>query len=600
MDTIKCNELKNIIFSHLNFNFDGEINFIKKDGVYAKHSENGAVIGFEDKITLCRALFVFAKEYSKGERNFEIFQKKHFKDCGVMVDCSRNAVLTVEGAKSYIKNMAALGLNFLMLYTEDTYEIKEYPYFGYLRGRYTKDEIKEITDYAEKFGIEVIPCIQTLAHLSKFLKWKQPFVLRDTEDILLVDGEETYKFIECAVKSVSEMFKSKRIHIGMDEAHNVGLGKFLDKFGFQNRFEIITRHLNKVVEICKKYGLEPMMWSDMFFRLASSSNDYYDEENTIPEETINSIPDVGMVYWDYYTKNEEMYLKQIKKHRQLKRPVIFAGGISVWYGHLPEFDQTLETSFAALKACAKEKIDTVFATLWGDDGNECCAQFSSSLLPFYSEFFYLGENCTEDDVKSASEFLTDQTFDLTKIIGSFDYRKDKTFVRGKVLLYSDILYGSGINGEIVSSLTARYESFLPEIKKAMDKKDANFKKYEFAYVLYEICKTKAELDLNLQKKYLENDTSYLRNVSENVLPNLKKLYMKFKTLHKNMWYEIYKPFGFEVLSIRYGGVVSRINDAIDAINAYLDKNEKICELCEKRLESNTIVYRDTTPTSFRW
>lgn len=61
-----------------------------------------------------------------------------------MPDCSRNAVLNVEGAKLLIRHLAVMGFNALMLYTEDTYEIEGYPYFGYMRGRFTKAELKEL------------------------------------------------------------------------------------------------------------------------------------------------------------------------------------------------------------------------------------------------------------------------------------------------------------------------------------------------------------------------------------------------------------------------------------------------------------------------
>ena len=37
-----------------------------------------------------------------------------------------------------------MGLNSLMLYMEDTYEIPEYPYFGHLRGRYSQSDFAGI------------------------------------------------------------------------------------------------------------------------------------------------------------------------------------------------------------------------------------------------------------------------------------------------------------------------------------------------------------------------------------------------------------------------------------------------------------------------
>ena len=59
------------------------------------------------------------------------------KYLGVMVDCSRNAVLTVSAAKRLIDALHNMGYYMLMLYTEDTYEVDNQPKFGYLRGRFT-------------------------------------------------------------------------------------------------------------------------------------------------------------------------------------------------------------------------------------------------------------------------------------------------------------------------------------------------------------------------------------------------------------------------------------------------------------------------------
>ena len=47
-----------------------------------------------------------------------------FRRFGTMLDCSRNAVMTVEALKRWIDLTADLGYNTLLLYTEDTYEIE--------------------------------------------------------------------------------------------------------------------------------------------------------------------------------------------------------------------------------------------------------------------------------------------------------------------------------------------------------------------------------------------------------------------------------------------------------------------------------------------
>lgn len=153
---------------------------------------------------------------------------KHF---GVMLDCSRNAVPKVSTVKKLIDVLQVMGYNTLELYTEDTFEITDEPYFGYLRGRYTGAEIREMDEYAKAQGIELIPCVQTLAHFTNPVKLPRFAEITDIDDILLIDDEKTYAFIERIFATLAENFTSRNVHIGMDEAHHVGLGKYLDKHG---------------------------------------------------------------------------------------------------------------------------------------------------------------------------------------------------------------------------------------------------------------------------------------------------------------------------------------------------------------------------------
>jgi len=182
-------------------------------------------------------------------------EQVHFDTLGLMLDASRNAVSTVGTLKLLLRRMALMGMNLLMLYTEDTYEVPSQPYIGYLRGRYTQAELRELDAYAAKLGIEMIPCIQALAHLAQMLHWPVFGSVCDTHDILLVDENKTYKLLEQMIAAASAPYRSKRIHIGMDEAHNLGLGNYLDRHGFRPRFQIMNDHLRRVVAITNRLGL---------------------------------------------------------------------------------------------------------------------------------------------------------------------------------------------------------------------------------------------------------------------------------------------------------------------------------------------------------
>ena len=153
--------VKDLIFSMTGCTYAGEINFVNSEGVYAKYDGTSAKVGGCDTAAVCRALTEFSAHFLKGENAFCIKRERAFRRCGVMLDLSRDGAMRVDKIKEYIRAIAALGLNVLMLYLEDLYPLEGYSYFGYQRGAYTAEELKEIDDYAATFGIETVPCIQT-------------------------------------------------------------------------------------------------------------------------------------------------------------------------------------------------------------------------------------------------------------------------------------------------------------------------------------------------------------------------------------------------------------------------------------------------------
>lgn len=125
-----------------------------------------------------------------------------------MADCSRNAVMNVTFAKSYIRTLACMGFNMLELYTEDTYEIAGEPYFGYMRGRFSAAELKELDAYGRMFGVELVPCIQTLAHLNAITRWPRYAPMIDCNDILLAGDDRTYELVDKMFATLAECFTS--------------------------------------------------------------------------------------------------------------------------------------------------------------------------------------------------------------------------------------------------------------------------------------------------------------------------------------------------------------------------------------------------------
>ena len=498
---------------------------------------------------------------------------KNFKTCGVMIDCSRNAVLKPETFKDILRIMSRMGLNTAMLYTEDTYEIDGYPYFGYMRGAYTKAELKDMDAYASSVSIELIPCIQTLGHLAMALRWPYADNIKDCPDILLVNEPETYKFIDAMLKSCRECFSTNKIHIGMDEAHNVGLGNYLAKHGYQNRFDILSSHLSKITEIAAKYRFKPMMWDDMFFRLASKTGKYHDMDAIIPKDLPEKIPqNVSLVYWDYSHEDIETYLTLIKKHREMGREVIFAGSIRACYSIGIDYNKTFYASVPALKACRETGIKDVFATIWGDDGAEVNIYTTLLGMQLYAEYARNDEVSDEhlrERFKKCTGYDMD-TFLLLDIEGfprKWSHNEvTKQQAISKQVLYQDVMLGLFDKNFEGIDLKGHYRKKLEALNK-INVPTGLEKLFDYQKQLLIVLIQKCDMGLRITEAHKTHDMSALALL----LKELETLYKDIVILHKKfrmLWLSTNKPFGLERVDLRFGGLLTRITVAMERLSDF--------------------------------
>ena len=547
-------------------------------GLKVDWSGGMASVQAEDRSALCRALFLLSLAVSENKSSLHVEERRHFAHCGAMLDMSRNRVMTVEGVKKWIDRQAALGLNLLMLYTEDTYEVPEYPYFGYLRGRYTREELKEIDDYAFAMGVELVPCVQTLGHLKQFLQWPSSASLRDQPGILLIDEEKTYDFLDSALGTLSGCFRTRRIHIGMDEAHGVGLGNYLLRHGMTDRFELLSRHLERVVAICRKYGFRPMMWSDMYFRLGSKTNSYYDPESHVPDRIISSLPPVEMVYWDYYHTDEAFYEHMLEEHRRMKRNTVFAGGVWTWSGFLPNREHTLRTMLPALRTNVRKETDTVIATFWGDDGAETDYLLGMDRLTLFSEACWKGESFSAEECEPAARCLTGMGTEVRNAFDAFyaDSWEDST---GKALIWCDPLYPCGISEKQKEILARAAEGAEAVLDAAPSTPET-----VYALALFRTLRGKIRLIRSIRSAYAGKDRQALSCICAGELPALVKAYEALAEAHRALWESNSRRQGWEVLALRYGGAVGRLKDVAGELERFASgRLESIPELDEAEL-----------------
>lgn len=504
--------------------------------------------------------------------------KKNYETLGVMIDFSRNGVMTLPSLKSFLTTIRKMGYNTLFLYMEDTYEIPEEPYFGYMRSRYTVEELREIDDFCASIGIEAIPCIQTLAHIKTYIKWDKVPV--DYDDIMLVGEERTYELIANMFKTLSSCFRSRRIHIGMDEAYLLGRGEYYHKYGHVESEKIIKEHLDKICKLAEPYDYKLLLWSDMFFRSWNGGRYFTNELRKVPDEAIAALPkSVIPVYWDYYRSRAEDYDAMLKMHAQFSPDTWFAGGAWCWEGFAPLNQFSINSMSEAMKACRINKTKNIFMTMWGDDGMEC-SHFSQ--LP---ALHYIAEcargNFDEEKIKAKFKRIVDVDYDdfmKCDLPNLLTDEPRKYEAPSKYMLYSDPFVGF-LDYTVKEGAGALYGKYRDELY-AVAKKT---RKYGYVFntlaALSDVLEIKYELGTRTRKAYKAGDKAELMRLAKEDYTELSKRVRNFYKLFERQWYIDNKPSGMEIHDGRLGALIARLDACRRRLAAYAEgRLDKIDEL----------------------
>ena len=551
------------VFDIVGFQYDGTLKVTAFDGVQVRYADGMATIGCPSRSQLARGLFLLAKELSAGKQTVTVQQKPYFRELGVML--SVQVPKTVNTVVDYMAHMAALGFNYLLLYMETSYEVKEYPFFGYMRGCYTADELRAIDEAGDALGIEVIPCVQTFGHMTNYLRWPAAAPVRENAECLLVGEEKTYAFIETLIRTLRGIFKTKRIHVGFDETRGLGLGKSFKLHGPQNPVDMYNYHLTRVKEICFRHGLKPMIWSDMPFRLGGDGESgEYDMKSVIPESTLKAMEGVDLCFWDYYNVAYEFYDSVMKRHKSFPGAnILFSGGVWVLDNYIMNMPHTLNTMKPALRAALDNQIASVNATVWGNAGNTNHDQ-SFFGLPVFSEYCYLGHSCTEEDIYSTMEYLTKVSRRFLAAACEFHLGYKDSLKLGSRFVCCDILYRMLRHSRNRDGTPVDFDAMPARLETArqivLEDPGCNedILPRQYAANLLEIAAIKCRILSSIRDRYLARDWEYLREVSDVLIPKLIPLYEQVGEQKQALWLKGTKPFGIEVIQMDFAAMIARM------------------------------------------
>lgn len=494
---------------------------------------------------------------------------------GFMMDCSRNAVAMPETARHLLSVLALAGYDYLGLYLEDTYELPGEPYFGYKRGRYSAKELKEIVAAAQVLGLEVVPYIQVLAHLKKLANWKMYFDHMDINDILLVGDEKTYELIGKMLRFCKEIFPTKRIHIGSDEAFCLGRGKYLDAHGYRSSKDIYIEHMKRVFALCREEGLEPEFWADAF----------YDMEESRPDALKMFDGTQLPVVWHYSAGEAEQLKKDLEKMKSYAGKVMFAGGLWKWMGYVPDNSYSKKCVDILVGTAMDCGVDDILMTAWGDDGNE------SSVFSVMPSLWYTAQKLYPNDADQSAMLLaftgyTKEEWELPDRLNHM--MPEKTLGNSlnnaaKYLMANDYVIGL-MDYNIPDHAGDLYRELLPKLEQ-LAQRSGQFSYLFASYAaLCRVLTRKATYGKRLYGAYQKKDREGMEQLLAE-LADIREDIIEFRRVYREQWMRENKGFGFEVIDVRLGASISRVDTVTWMVNNYLTgRTEKIYELEEERLE----------------
>lgn len=555
--------------------------------VFKKVSTQGFAVIFESEQIIVSYCNKSAKYRALGQllanKRQNIFQKQPpitFR--AVSIDVSRNGVLRIPILKEILIRFALLGINKVILYIEDTFEVAGQPLIGYKRGAYSKNEIKEVAIFAKWFGIELIPGIQTLGHLSQILKFDDYFKYRDNKFVLNANNPETYELVESLILNAVEPFGSKYIHVGLDETDGIGRGQAFKENTLIDPLKIFLKHLKLVSNICKKIDLHPIVWTDVMLE----GNDHI--RKLAPEEVRKLPNNIFYNYWNYYSSDIERYKLRIEQHRDRGMDPIVSPGVWNWnrfWGWYPKF---YSTAIPCLEAAKDKGCTRVSITMWGDDGQECPFNTNWPSLCLFAESCWT-ENVDLLEVKKLCLGIVEEeyyNFVIPSEMDSFGEEDIKSSSNecniAKCLLYDDPLlrlYTSHVGSK---KYNERFSILNKKIEAILNSCNPKYKDlFHFAYTLTLCLSFKSDLGNKAFEAYQNRDHSLLLGIVREA-QQVEMLLEDTWEAHRKVWLQEHKPFGIEIIDKRYAATIFRVKVFRKKIASFIDGHSRIIEEFEEQ------------------
>lgn len=216
------------------------------------------------------------------------FSSDDFKVRGFHLDL-RIQVMTPQALRSFARELAAFGINTLVMEYEASYPYKNQATISN-KLAYTRDEIRSFIKYCNGLGMDVIPLQQCFGHVEYILRHDRYADLRedntDLSQVCPTKAKEDSLLFSDLFRDMASMHTSKYIHIGGDETRLLGHCPLCSKkVALEGKSKLFVDYMRMISNIVVKLGKIPVMWADILLKNPEAADE-------LPKQTI-------FIDWNY-------------------------------------------------------------------------------------------------------------------------------------------------------------------------------------------------------------------------------------------------------------------------------------------------------------
>lgn len=299
-------------------------------------------------------------------------------------DLSRGPVPTLEFQKHIVRTIAAYKMNAYSPYYEHTLAYNSDPLVGPPGGAMTREQVKELVEFARPLHVEIIPEQEAFGHLHHALKYEIYNQVAETPHghVLAPGQPESMNIIKRWFAEIDSLFPSQFVHLGADETFELGKGQTKEAVERDGIGPVYLKFLGDIERSLRAQGSKKtfLFWAD----IAEKS-----------PELVGMLPqDMIAVAWNYWSTSG--FERSLTPFSKTGMQTWVAPGVSNWSMTYPDNNTALKNIQGFVRDGQKLGATGMLNTSWGDDGEEIFNQTWYGVLFGAAASWQKGESSIPD------------------------------------------------------------------------------------------------------------------------------------------------------------------------------------------------------------